>query len=174
MTSQTNEATDERKALEKQARDAGVKGFLPKDDEVLKAKIADLVGEVEQKKEVKTVNEEVIAEVKPERKKAPRMNVAGIGRDDRTEMITKLERADPECKYVFQSSTITKDELAAKGLERTGYSVKNDIVCRTMKDSFEDYQQKKNEAQYEAMQRIDGGTGIVGNHNSNAKNPPTN
>jgi hypothetical protein len=99
------------------------------------------------------------------------MNVSNIGRDDRTAMIETLEREDPECTYVMQAGTATNRELAAKGLERTEYSVKNDVVCRTLKEGFTEYIEQKNKASYEAMQRIDGGTGIVGNHSSHAKTP---
>jgi hypothetical protein len=167
MTSQKTEKTEERLELESVARGLGVKGFLPKDDEVLKAKIAEAQGT--EAVVVEKVEPVVAKEVK--RSTAPRMNVSNIGRDDRTAMIDKLEREDPSCKYVMQAGTATNRELAAKGLERTEFSVKNDVVCRTQKEGYAEYVEQKNEASYEAMQRIDGGTGIVGNHNSQAKTP---
>jgi hypothetical protein len=165
MASQKAVKTDERLELESVARGLGVKGFLPKDDEVLKTKIAE--AQVIDTEEVETV----VAKVEVKRKTAPRMNVAGIGRDDRAALVERLEREDPECKYLFQAGTVTNRELAAKGLERTDYSLKNDIVCRTIKDSYEEMLNVRNEGSYEAMGRIDGGTGIVGKFDASPKSP---
>lgn len=167
MASQV-EKTDERLERETVARGLGIKGCLPKSDDALETKIAEAQGT-----EAVVVEraEPVVAQKGIERKTAPRMNVANVGRDDRTAMIEKLEREDPECKYVMQAGTVSNRELAAKGLERTEFSVKNDVVCRTLREGFSEYVEQKNKASYEAMQRIDGGTGIVGNHNSKAKTP---
>jgi hypothetical protein len=177
------EKTEERIALEKEAKDLGIKGRLPVQDagliakiEIAKEKLAEEVEEVEEpvtEVEVEDVEEAVVVEEKPApiRKKAPRMSVAGVNTDSRTEAITRLEREDPECKYIFQNSSISDKQLAAKGFERTGETVKNDIICRTMKDSYEEVLNAKNEGQFESMQRIDGGTGIVGNHESQPKTP---
>ena len=183
----SQDKTDKRKALEKQAKELGMKGIhFFKTEESLEAGIvakqADAV-KTEPKLEVEVVAEElevveavqekeVVESPKSKKRKAPpRMNIANIGNDDRTAMITRLEREDPECTYVMQSSSITPAELAAKGLERTEYSVKNDIVCRTLKEGFTEFQREKNKAAFDAMQRIDGGTGIVGNHSAQAKTP---
>jgi len=187
MTSQKVEKTDERVALEAVAKELGVKSVhMFKKEGSLEAAIAKKQAEIvasEPKLEIEEVTKELEQETplqaqevvapkpSPKRKTAPRMNIANIGNDDRTAMITRLEREDPECKYVFQNSNVTGRELAAKGLEKTEFSIKNDVVCRTMKDSFVEFQHKKNEAQYEAMQRIDGGTGIVGNHEARVKTP---
>lgn len=183
MTSQKEEKTDERVALEAVAKELGVKSVhMFKKEGSLEAAIAKKQAEIvasEPKLEVEALTEEVaeavakevVATPSPKRKAPPRMNVAGIGRDDRSALIERLEREDPECKYIFQSGTITQRELTAKGLEKTDYSLKNDIVCRTMKDSFVEMQKVTNEAAYEAMQRIDGGTGIVGNFDAQVKSP---
>ena len=183
MTSQTK--TDKRIALEKEAKALDIKGRFPAQDTGLQAKI-DKANEIKSKLVVGASNVEeseiadVVAQVEevvqetvqaPKRKKAPRMTVAGINTDSRTEAVARLEREDPDCKYIFQNSSISDKDLAAKGLERTGESVKNDILCRTMKDSYEDVLNAKNEGQFESMQRIDGGTGIVGNHQAQQKSP---
>ena len=183
MTSQ-KEKTDERKALEKLAKDVGVKSIhLFSKEGSLEAKVAEKQAEAiasEPKLEVEKVTEEVaeevaqeevVAKASPKRKLPPRMNVAGIGRDDRAALIERLEREDPECKYIFQSSNITQRELTAKGLEKTDYSLKNDVVCRTMRDSYEEMLEVRNNGSYEAMGRIDGGTGIVGKFDANPKSP---
>jgi hypothetical protein len=185
MASQT-EKTDERKELESVAKELGVKGIhLFSKEGSLEAAIAKKqakAGASEPELEVEKVAEEtkeevastaVVAKASPKRKLPPRMNVAGLGRDDRSALIERLEREDPECKYIFQSSTITQRELAAKGFERTDYSLKNDVVCRTIKDSYEEMLEVRNEGSYEAMGRIDGGTGIVGKFDANPKSPQT-
>jgi hypothetical protein len=183
MASQ-KEKTDERKALEKLAKDVGVKGIhLFSKEGSLEGAIAKKQAEAvasEPKLEVEAVVEEVAEEVaekvveakaSPKRKAPPRMNVAGIGRDDRAEMIERLDREDPECMHSFQNSNITARELAAKGFEKTEYSVRNDIVCRTERASFEKWQQEKIDSQYEDMQAIDGGTGQVDALTEMAKAP---
>jgi predicted ATPase with chaperone activity len=186
MTSQTK--TDKRIALEREAKELDIKGRLPTQDAALEAKIktanliksklvvgASNVEESEIEEVVAQVGKEPVHESvqveTPKRKKAPRMTVAGINTDSRTEAVERLEREDPDCKYIFQNSSISDKDLAAKGLERTGESVKNDILCRTMKDSYEEVLAAKNEGQFESMQRIDGGTGIVGNHEARPKSP---
>jgi len=164
MTSQI-EKTDERVALETKAKAMGIKGRLPNDDDALVAKI-EAVGEIVEEVVEKTEEVEV-----PARSKAPSMNVASIGKDDRTAKIAELERLDPGCKYLYQNPTITDAELKAKGFERTSHTVKNDIICRTTMDSYKGYQSAKNDTNYDAMQRIDGGTGMVGNHDAQVKTP---
>jgi hypothetical protein len=184
MASQKKEKTDERKELESVAKKLGVKSIhLFSKEGSLEAAIVKKQSEAvasEPKLEVDKVTEEVAEEVaqtevvvkaSPKRKLPPRMNVAGIGRDDRAALIERLEREDPECKYIFQSSNITQRELAAKGFEKTDYSLKNDVVCRTIKDSYEEMLEVRNEGSYEAMGRIDGGTGIVGKFDANPKSP---
>lgn len=182
MTSQKENKTEKRKELEKLAKEVGVKGIhLFKTEEALEAKIAEKQAEAvasEPKLEVESVTEGLVEEVAqetvaekvaPKRKKPPRLNVAGIGRDDRAALVARLEQEDPECKYIFQSSNITQRELTAKGLEKTEYSLKNDVLCRTLRDSYEEMLQLRNEGSYEAMGRIDGGTGIVGKFDARSK-----
>ena len=187
MTSQTK--TDKRIELEVKARALGIKGKFPlqnatliaKIDRVLSEKLEEPeateeieVAEVEEELEViatPEIVEEPVKAVAPERKKAPSMNVSSVNTDVRTKAIERLEREDPECIYIFQNSSISDKDLAAKGMERTGESVKNDIICRTTRKSYEGVLNAKNEGQYEAMQRIDGGTGIVGSYQARPKSP---
>jgi hypothetical protein len=179
MTSQTK--SDERIELEKEAKSIGIKGRLPFQNADLVAKIAiaksklaeevEVMEMVEAENEVPEIVEEPVTAVKPLRKKAPSMSVSAVNNDARTKAVERLEREDPECKYIFQNSSISDKDLAAKGLERTGESVKNDIICRTTKESYEGVLSAKNEGQFESMQRIDGGTGIVGNHEARPKSP---
>lgn len=175
------EKTDERVELEAQAKELGMKGIhFFKTEESLKTAIAKKQAEnvTEPTEEVPVVETKLEDEIKVEvekikRKTAPRMSVANINNDDRTALIERMEREDPDSKYLFQSSTATPRELAAKGLERTDLSVKNDILCRTLKQGYEEYISDKNEAQHESMQRIDPTSdGIVGSHDAKAKKPP--
>jgi hypothetical protein len=87
-------------------------------------------------------------------------------------MVERLEKEDPDSKYIMQAGTISNRELAAKGFERTDFSVKNDIVCRTNREDYDANLNNLNETSYEAMGRIDGGTGIVGKHEAHAKVAP--
>lgn len=177
MASQT-EKTEERVKLETQAKELGMKGIhFCKTEESLRVAIAKKqAGSEEPEVQDAKVDQEdeVVAEVKKmKRKTAPSMSVANINNDDRTALVERMEREDPDCKYIFQSGNATPRELAAKGLERTELSVKNDVLCRTMRDSYDGYISDKNQAQHEAMQRIDPTSdGIVGSHESKAKKPP--
>jgi hypothetical protein len=142
--------------LKTKAKSLGIKGVhLYKKEDALQAKI----DEVESGSVV--TEEKPVEVVEPKRKPAPKMTVANIMRDDRTLLVERLEAEDPDSKYIFQNSDITDAELAAKGLERTEHSLKNDILCRTDRQSYDEVQALKREAQYEAMQRIDGGKGII-------------
>jgi len=150
------------KTMVNKAKELGIKSPHLMNEDTLIARI----NEVEEKQM------DTKPEVKgKERKVAPSMNVSNIARDDRTALIDDLQAKDPDCKYMFQSSRVTDKELAAKGLERTEFALKNDIVCRTLKDSFENWQDTKNETEFESMQRIDGGSGKVGSHTASAKQP---
>ena len=167
MTSQ--EENNELKALRVEAKELGVKSWHVLGEEKLILAVAEAKGGSNEPADVP--ENDVKPEVEKKRSKAPRMNVANIARDDRTAMIQKLEAEDPECKYILQAGSVTDRELAAKGMERTQYSVKNDVVCRTMKDSYEEWSQAKIDAQYESMQAIDGGTGQVEALTEFAKKP---
>lgn len=180
MASQEDK-TEERVALEEQAKALGVKSIhLYKRDESLEGAIAKKQAETEEVDEGQEVvssgmEDEIKVEIEKskKRKKAPSMSVANISNDDRTDLVTRMEREDPDCKYIFQSGNATDRELLAKGLERTGLSVKNDVLCRTMRDSYDGYISDKNQAQHESMQRIDPTSdGIVGSHEARAKKPP--
>lgn len=141
MTSQNK--SEARQKLEAEAKELGLKGVHLGGDENLQ----------------KRINEAKETEAKPleaPRSKAPRMNVEGINRDDRAVMIEQLEREDPESKYIFQGADVTDRELKVKGFERTQYGVKNDIICRTNRESFDEFQDAKNRSNYESMKALEG------------------
>ena len=155
MTSQEN-SNGKMDELKAEAKGLGIKSpHFFKTEEALQAKID--VAKAELAKE--TVEEPVVQEQKvvtePKRKKAPKMQVTNLGRDGRTELIARLEREDPECKYAFDKGSVTDDELAAKGFERTTYSLGNDIVIRTDKEAFTEYHSVKRQAQTDLMKAID-------------------
>ena len=157
MTSQIEKTMDE---LKKEAKELGVKGYgLIKDRKLLLDKI-------EKAKAGKLADS-------GGRKKAPSMKVENILQDDRAALVKQLEKEDPECKYIFQSGAITDRELAAKGLERTGHQVRNDILCRTTKESYDEVQKAKRDFQFESMQNIDGGKGIIDSKDETPKKPRT-
>ena len=158
MTEKMEELTIKAKALKIQ----GVHLFGT--EETLEAKI----------NEVESAMEEAAATAVPEtpaRKQAPLMTVDGIDNDARRELIGRLEKEDPECKYVFRSATVTDDELRAQGYERTGHVLKNDIVCRTQRIGWEAVIEAKRKAQYDSMQSIDGGKGSIDSFEERARKP---
>jgi hypothetical protein len=97
----------------------------------------------------------------PVRKKAPKMVVASVGENSRTKTLANLEKGDPDSKYITQSASKTHEEIAAKGLEvmkkpngEVMY-VGNDIVCRTERESYNEWQNQRTNHSLKAMQSID-------------------
>jgi len=79
----------------------------------------------------------IVAEVvAARRKRAPKMPVSSINEDSRAQLLRELNAADPDCFYKFDKADISDAKLAAKGFERTGQMLKNDIVVRTDRDSY--------------------------------------
>jgi len=149
----TDEVAGNMATLIAKAKEAGVKGaHLYKTEAKLEAAIAKAGKPVEPK--IVSIAEAVEPSVQP-RKKAPKMNASNINRDDREELISRLEREDPDCKYCFEKADISDAKLAAKGFERTGHSVRNDIVVRTDKKSFAEYYNTKRDAQTRLMKSVD-------------------
>ena len=133
--------------LKDDAKEAGVKGYaLYKDADKLEEAI----------KEAGTAGK-----VAAKRSKAPRMQVNVHHVDERAALVKRLEADDPECKYVFQPGTISDRQLKEKGLERTEYSVRNDVLCRTMKDSYLEVQQARRDYRLKSLEKIDNGSGII-------------
>ena len=157
MTSQN----EEREALNDKAKKLGIKGPLLCGLDTLNKKIA----------EAESAQTEEPAIVKPIRGKAPSMSVANIDKNHRTALIEELEAEDPECKYIFQAGNITDRLLKAKGMERTEHSLQGDIVCRTTKESYYAVKAARQNADYEAMKRVDAGKGIIGNLQPEPRKP---
>lgn len=149
-------------------------------DEKIKA-AKELIGVDEAGTKTEEVTQEVVEDVavavaqeekSDARPIAPAMNLTLITTDDRTKLLAELEAEDPECKYVFKRASVSDHELSSIGLQRTGRRLKNDIVCRTRKDSFKQWQKDQNVEEYKSMKSIDGGTGKVKYHNAAARTPP--
>jgi hypothetical protein len=151
MVSQEVVGAEEMDALKAEARELKIKGYgLIKDPDKLRAKI----------EEAKTM--EVTTEVEtPKRKKAPKMQVASVGENTRAKLIAQLEKEDPECKYIFQAAGLSQSEALAKGLEivtKDNGEIMyhgNDIVCRTDKQSYIDWQNDRTKHSLKAMKSID-------------------
>lgn len=145
MTSQTEEKGMEELVAE--AKELNVKSVhLFKDPVKLQAKID----------EAKST-----CESEPVRKKAPKLRVSGLSGTSRNAIIHDLEKKDPECKYMTQSSKLTKAEAEAKGIEIVKKDngeimyCGDDIVCRTDKESYYEWQNDQNTKQLKAMKSID-------------------
>ncbi len=147
MTSQTEETTIDKSRLEV-AKGLGIKGaHLIKDPAKLEAKIAEA--------------ESMQTETKVERKAPPKMKVFKAGEGTRKQQIARLEAEDPDATYMTQKAGITQDELAAKGLEVVKKSngdrmyIGDDIVVRTDKNSYKEWQDSRTEYALNGMKSID-------------------
>ena len=165
MTSQD----EDRKQLNDKAKKLGIKCPHTCGLDTLLKKIADAEALAESTETMETATEPV--KVEPVRSTAPSMKVENILVDDRTLLMQRLEAEDPECKYIFQSGSITDRELKEKGLERTDNTLRGDVLCRTQKDSYYAVKAARQKADHEAMERIDGGKGIVGSFQQDPKQP---
>ena len=146
MTSQ-NETTIDKSRLE-YAKTLKIQGaHLIKDPEKLEAKIAEA--------------ESMQTETKVERKAPPKMKVFKAGEGTRKKQIARLEAEDPDAKYMTQKAGITADELAAKGLEIVKKSngesmyIGDDVVVRTDKKSYNEWQNSRTEYALNGMKSID-------------------
>lgn len=162
----TSQEKTENSELIAEAKELGIKSPHMSSVIGLKKKVDDAKMATEETEKV----EEVVA-TEPVRKIAPSMVVSGVGEDSRTKLINELEASDPDCKYLFQAASVTDEQLKAKGLERTGQRLKNDIVVRTQKDSFTEYQKSKNEGQRRMMDSIDSVGTKIKSLKSQAKDP---
>jgi hypothetical protein len=107
----------------------------------------------------------------PERKKAPKMSLAGLQASSRSEVIKNLEADNPGYKYLYQSSAITAEQLAQKGLESTGQYHKSDLICRTDKESYDEYLAQRNIIQRQLMDSIDTEGTKIKSFDANPKAP---
>lgn len=139
MTSQ-----EEMDALKAEAKELKVAGWqLCKDPEKLKQKIADAKAGG------------------TERKKAPKLRVAMTGENSRNRMIEQLEKDDPDCKYLTQSSKLTPSEAETKGIEIVKKDngeilyCGEDIVCKTDRNSYYEWQNNRTKGALNSMKSID-------------------
>ena len=170
MTSQ--EEKTERDELNKKAKALGIVSPHLFGMEKLLQKIA----EAEVVPEVEVVAEVVVAPViKPEpvveRKVAPKMVVTGRKEDSRTKRIKELEAANPGVKYITKKAGTTPSQLKAIGLESTGEYLKNDLICCTDKDSYEEWMEERNAGARRTMDSIDTEGTKIKSHTAQAKVP---
>jgi hypothetical protein len=155
MTSQEKEANKE---LIDEAQELGIYNPKVLSLENLKLKVA------EAKAPEPEAEPEVTVQKEEKRSKAPRMNVSNINEDTRERVVAEMRVKEPENEFLFMKGDVTDVELQAKGLQRTGVSVKNDILCRTNKESFKEWMDAKGDAALNSMRKIekdDGGTGRI-------------
>jgi len=102
--------------------------------------------------------------VEQPRKKAPKMVIANINEDTRERVVAEMRAKEPDCEFLFQRSDVTDQELAAKGMERTGIPVGNDTLVRTDKEGFGKWMAAQNDSELSKMRSIEkenGGQGQI-------------
>lgn len=143
MTSQNEETEVNIDALKAEAKELGVAGWqAAKDPAKLQAKIDE-------------------AKRGTVRKKAPKMTVLAGAGNNRNAVIKALEDKDPDCKYLTQNAKLTPAEAEAKGFEIVKKDngdlmyCGGDIIVRTDKQSYIDWQNDRTEASLNSMKSID-------------------
>lgn len=158
MTIQAQEKTVERTEMEAKAKALGIKGVHLYGDEKLMG-------------EINRIEAEGAKVEAPKRKKAPKMKVSSVVEDSAEKLIRRLEREDPDCKYLLQPIGTTALTLAEKQLEATGETIGDCIVCRTDKEGYQEYVNSKNAATQRMMQSIDPSGERIKGHVASAKIP---
>ena len=97
----------------------------------------------------------VVATPPSMRKKAPKMPIRVFGSDARAGLIAKRQAEDPDAVYLFQDAGISDEDLLKKGFERTGETLKNDIVVRTDRKRYEENEADESAHQRRLMDAID-------------------
>ena len=191
MTTEDNEnnGNNELERLLVIAKDLGIKPLhIYKNPVTLQKKIDDKMAEkstqssdqvvstTEKQDEVPKIEsdvlsfEEIAIVQKLKRKKAPQVVVNAPHVDARTLKITELERIDPSSKYMTQGSKVTDHELKAKGQERTGLTLGNDIIVRKDKKAFYEGLNARNALKHDEISRaIDDKDRIVQAHDASPR-----
>lgn len=91
----------------------------------------------------------------PVRSVAPKMPLAGIGVDSRRKLLAELDAKEPGVKHLFQPANLSDEDLLAKGFERTGITLKNDIVVRTDAERYDQIRNLKMAHHRKMMNSID-------------------
>ena len=137
----SQEETDKKQELMVEAKSLGIKGAHLCGIEKLEEKIAAVKNE---SSDLNTVAPTVDVVKEPERKKAPRMTIGGTKSMSRDETVARLERENPGYKYILENANVNAAQLEAKGLESTGKYLKNDLICRTDAESYEEFLKDRN------------------------------
>ena len=89
------------------------------------------------------------------RKVAPKMPIVQMTGDPRSDILRRRDAENPGIKHLFQKSGMSDEELAEKGLERTGEMFKNDIIVRTDSERYAQNEENVSEYQRRQMDAID-------------------
>lgn len=165
----TSQDKTENKELIEQARALKIKGWHFYSIEALEKKVCEVLAAQLNKVDEPEEEAPVVAEVKVEaapapqqanggqeqRRVVPAMRVANARMNDRERVAMEHRRAEPDCEFVYQHSSVSNETLAAKGLQRTDTLVGNDVLCRTTKESFVAAMREYNEAAYEVAKAVE-------------------
>ena len=122
---------------------------LKEEAKALKIKGYHLMGEERLVEEVQKAKA-----VEPVRKKAPRIKVETATGNHRQQKLDMLNAANPEYEHQYRLVGTDPRVIEAKGFEVVeGESLGDEIVVRTMKDSFVEWQNARNAAEAEKMER---------------------
>jgi hypothetical protein len=161
--SETSQEKTEKEVLVEEAKSLKIQGAHLCGEDKLKEKIAEKKAEMGIEEQPKDTGERMVA---------PKMVMANINDDTRTKKAREIEARFPGAKCVFKRNGTSEDELRAVGLRSIGEHLKNDMICITDKESFEEWQGKKNEAQRRKMDAVDSIGNKIKSQTAQAKTPP--
>lgn len=136
----------EIESLRARAKELKIKGWHIMGAEKLTEAIA--------KAEVGAEEPEVLPVQDTQRKKAPRMKVETVKVNARQKKLDELNAANGEYEHQYRQAGTDPRVIEAQGFEVVdGESLGDEIVVRTMKDSFLEWQDAKNKVETDRMQK---------------------
>jgi hypothetical protein len=130
---------------------------LREEAKALKVKSWHVLGEdrlIEEIQKAKADKTDAVPTAEPARKKAPRMKVETASVNHRQKKLDLLNDASPEYEHQYRMVGTDPRVIEAKGFEVVeGEFLGDEIVVRTMKDSFVEWQNARNDAEAKKMER---------------------
>ena len=130
---------------------------LREEAKALKIKSWHVLGEdrlIEEIQKAKADKTDAVVTAEPARKKAPRMVVETANTNHRQKKLDLLNDANPEYEHQYRAVGTDPRAIEARGFEIVdGEYLGDEIVVRTMKDSFLEWQNARNHAEAQKMER---------------------
>lgn len=148
-------------SVREEAKKLGIGSWHLKSIDKLEAEIAEAKGTTEK------------AKAEPVRKKAPRIQVSKARGSSRQKKLDELNKAHPEYIHQYRPFGTEQAKIEAGGFEVVpGETRGEEIIVRTMRDSYDEYLAESNNAEAEKMEAgVDDSGRMVQRQTASPKSP---